>query len=303
MQNNIFAKRLNIVLYSEIYGKYNNYNFKMMSYRRILTRAILLPYRVGSVAMKFILSDTVYYSPDDRRIWFKDEDSAEGVELTPIPGRILLLLIENQGSIVTRDIFFELVWDRYGKTGSSNTLKQYIGLLRKILEKYTGVECIITVPGEGYSFTSGVTIERVTTETIISHNLDCEHEPQLKKTKIYTKKKSLLIITILVLIIFAGMFFIVPPTHFLVKNNISLSDTCRVIHLIDDEALTSDKNTKEAINNIIIKQNIKCTPDAQIFYYSNEEEGMQNNNAFKILAVCKKDNSRVLNCTTYRNNW
>ncbi|EOX3828198.1 transcriptional regulator [Enterobacter quasiroggenkampii] len=132
--------------------------------------------------MNYILSGKLLYSAEDGRIVLLGEPHVEVVVLSPIPNRILMVLIENQGEIVSRDDFFVKVWDQHGKTGSANTLKQYIGLIRRILDSHLDENCIITVPGKGYSFSSVVDITTDAGEICEPHQIGIDEITSVKKT-------------------------------------------------------------------------------------------------------------------------
>ena len=68
------------------------------------------------------------------------------IELTALEYKLLLMLMQNKGSIVTRDAILDRIWDLAGKYVNDNTLTVYIGKLRNKL----GQDAIKTVKGIGY---------------------------------------------------------------------------------------------------------------------------------------------------------
>jgi DNA-binding winged helix-turn-helix (wHTH) protein/TolB-like protein/Tfp pilus assembly protein PilF len=88
---------------------------------------------------------------DDRLLW-RDKET---VPLTPKVFDTLLLLVENQGRVITKDQFLEKLWpDNFVEEGS---LSQNIFLLRKALgEDVNGQQFIETIPKRGYRFVSQV---------------------------------------------------------------------------------------------------------------------------------------------------
>lgn len=109
-----------------------------------------------------IIDDVLYYRSTDGFIKHVGEDDERGTLLTPILNRILLLLIEKQGEVITKNDFIESVWEKHGLEGSTNTLTQYISHLRKILGEYFDVsEYIVTIPRTGYSLTTDLKIHKV----------------------------------------------------------------------------------------------------------------------------------------------
>ncbi len=70
----------------------------------------------------------------------------EEAELTALEYRILLMLMENAGKVVTRDRIMEKIWDIAGNFVNDNTLTVYIKRIRKKLN----TDQIHTVKGIGY---------------------------------------------------------------------------------------------------------------------------------------------------------
>lgn len=76
----------------------------------------------------------------------------EGVFISETSGRLLVYLLEKSpGTILRRDIIIHDVWDRYGCTGTGNSLNQYISLLRKNFSALGVGNVIETIPKQGFS--------------------------------------------------------------------------------------------------------------------------------------------------------
>ncbi len=69
------------------------------------------------------------------------------VSLTSLEYRLLLMLMENKGCILPRNLILEKLWDDDGNFVNDNTLTVAIKRLR---EKLKGTPCIKTVRGIGY---------------------------------------------------------------------------------------------------------------------------------------------------------
>lgn len=73
------------------------------------------------------------------------------LELTLAEYRLLSLLVRNAGSVVTRDIIFDELWDHMGNFVDDNTLSVYIRRLREKLETNPSQpKHLTTVRGFGY---------------------------------------------------------------------------------------------------------------------------------------------------------
>lgn len=73
-------------------------------------------------------------------------ENGEQIELTALEYKLLSLLMQNAGKVVTRELIFEKIWDVSGNFVNDNTLTVYIKRIRKKL----GADIIKTVKGLGY---------------------------------------------------------------------------------------------------------------------------------------------------------
>src|SRR3984957_20673438 len=80
---------------------------------------------------------------------------ATAVSLTPKAFDVLLLLIQNAGTLVTKDELMQAVWP--GSFMEESNLTQTIFMVRKALDETADRRYILTVQGEGYRFLVPVT--------------------------------------------------------------------------------------------------------------------------------------------------
>ena len=73
-------------------------------------------------------------------------ENGKQLELTALEYKLLSLLMQNAGKVVTRELIFEKIWDVSGNFVNDNTLTVYIKRVRKKLDAYI----IKTVKGLGY---------------------------------------------------------------------------------------------------------------------------------------------------------
>lgn len=73
-------------------------------------------------------------------------ENGKQLELTALEYKLLSLLMQNVGSVVTRELIFEKIWDVSGNFVNDNTLTVYIKRIRKKLD----ADIIKTVKGMGY---------------------------------------------------------------------------------------------------------------------------------------------------------
>lgn len=73
-------------------------------------------------------------------------ENGKQLELTALDYKLLSLLMQNVGKVVTRELIFEKIWDVSGNFVNDNTLTVYIKRIRKKLD----ADIIKTVKGMGY---------------------------------------------------------------------------------------------------------------------------------------------------------
>lgn len=73
-------------------------------------------------------------------------ENGKQLELTALEYKLLSLLMQNVGKVVTRELIFEKIWDVSGNFVNDNTLTVYIKRIRKKLD----ADIIKTVKGLGY---------------------------------------------------------------------------------------------------------------------------------------------------------
>ena len=73
-------------------------------------------------------------------------ENGKQLELTALEYKLLSLLMQNAGKVVTRELIFEKIWDVSGNFVNDNTLTVYIKRIRKKLD----ADIIKTAKGMGY---------------------------------------------------------------------------------------------------------------------------------------------------------
>ncbi len=106
------------------------------------------------------------YRINDSTIVNPQLNKVNEVKIEPRIMKLLCLLIENKGKLVSRSYITELIWDGYG--GADEGLTQAISFLRKILQD-NNRKAIETIPKSGYIFNGKVDI--VLTEKEVTNNL------------------------------------------------------------------------------------------------------------------------------------
>lgn len=116
--------------------------------------------------MKYLLADMLVYDNEDGTLTLQNDAAAESQSLTCTAQTILNLLIDHHGMVVERETFLQEVWDNRGLHGSSNSLNQYISILRKMLATLVPDSLfIVTVPKVGFMLSADMPVIPLDTET------------------------------------------------------------------------------------------------------------------------------------------
>lgn len=104
----------------------------------------------------------------------------EEVPIAPRDAEVLLVLLENAGTVVEKEVFFDTVWE--GSFVEDGNLTVAITHLRKHFREFDeGEELIRTIPRRGYRFTEKVTVEYSKNEP----NTDSKRETHQKAEPIF----------------------------------------------------------------------------------------------------------------------
>ncbi|WP_051916598.1 MULTISPECIES: winged helix-turn-helix domain-containing protein [unclassified Serratia (in: enterobacteria)] len=227
-----------------------------------------------------------------------DEDS---IILTPVLNRILSLLVENQGQLVTRDDFLEKVWDNYGRATSSNTLTQYISILRKLFIDQLNKECVITVPKQGYMLSQDIVIEKLApltptltkashapTEEVVDNNAN-------KLEKRASRWKLIVFYALAITLVL--IFFPSSQSNNYPKDIKDLSsyyiDGCHFYFFDKKKPL---KDTVSRIKNHMEQFNLNCSDGAEFYFFHSNP--ITPNNTYSMLARCFKNKDLHDECVT-----
>ena len=98
-----------------------------------------------------IIIGNVRVNKSEAKVYITKNDKEETVELTALEYRLLLTLLNNRGTVLSRNKLLEDMWDVSGDFVNDNTLTVYIKRLRdKIEENPADPKIIKTVRGLGY---------------------------------------------------------------------------------------------------------------------------------------------------------
>ncbi|PKH22378.1 hypothetical protein CIG19_13835 [Enterobacterales bacterium CwR94] len=264
--------------------------------------------------MTYILDKHIYYCPDDGSIRLNDGTDQDVTLLTPVPNRILSLLIENQGKLIGKEVFLTQVWDNHGKMGSSNSLKQNIALIRKILDRYLGKNAIVTLPGQGYLFSVDITVEHVEKKNVDNPSVPPpsiaprqSDSDKAAKRRIYSGKAHESKIWYGLLLLIVGCF-IFQLYHTLQFNSIMPTYTldnegeCRIFSLQEYQSPADQLQIKSRSTETLRQLKLSCTRDDKYFYYDNNAAVNDARGVSRLIMQCGDAVTKEVGCVTYRTN-
>ena len=102
----------------------------------------------GTEMMQMFQRDYLKIDFEKRMVYIDDKE----VHMTPIEYKLLVLLVSNQGKVLTHNQILSKIWG-YGEGGDANSLRVFMATLRRKIEKDTAnPRFIITEVGVGYRF-------------------------------------------------------------------------------------------------------------------------------------------------------
>ena len=107
--------------------------------------------------MKYLINNEIIYESDSRLLSHAVSPE-NNILLSETAGRLLTHLLDEPNTVLTRNNIIHDVWDKYGYTGSGNSLNQYISLLRRNFALLGCKEIIQTIPKLGFSLNATVTL-------------------------------------------------------------------------------------------------------------------------------------------------
>ncbi len=287
--------------------------------------------------MRYILNLSIVFVPDNRTLSLvHDEDSS--VSLSAPACRLLSVLIQQNGSTVSRAWLLKTVWEDYGFIGSNSNLNNYIGEIRRSIHSLDPqLDIITTIPKVGIQIDANISPlprENINIENNINgynNQLDQTILPEesssvtLKnnilgdKNKVIQKNmndsKTIKSTSYLIIAIAIAIAIAITATAFtfasreneksikIKKEKYSLiakENNCDIYYL--DQFLTPDhKSIMGDIKNQLTNTNINCNSEYKkdVYFYSTPDKGKTS--LFTFIAECvrkKEDNYNYSSCST-----
>lgn len=248
--------------------------------------------------MIYIINTTLVYDSDNATISLVSAPQIPEHSLTTINNRLLKLLLDNRGVVLSKEECLDGVWEKYGQEGSVNTLTQYVSNLRKIFTFYfNDDEVIVTIPRKGYMISSDVVV------TIGTSN-DIEIDPVVN-VPAHVKSKQIDRLDFFFFLIMLGLIGTILPYAFKTK----ISSEVKPVLLFNNgkcpvyvfEKLSNEQEFeyRKKISKLLIDEfKLSCLPSSSFFVSLNKgaENGISGN---VMLARCFDSTSAPNSCITY----
>ncbi|MFI8416991.1 transcriptional regulator [Serratia sp. NPDC078593] len=106
--------------------------------------------------MFYIINKTIKYSPSNRVLSLLEEEE-NSVVLSNQGSRLLMELIKNSNSCLSREYMLKHVWEDFGLTPSNNNLYAAVSEIRKAFSALGMTEKVITtIPKTGFEFNCSI---------------------------------------------------------------------------------------------------------------------------------------------------
>ncbi|MGU3522808.1 transcriptional regulator [Enterobacteriaceae bacterium C23F] len=260
--------------------------------------------------MKYLIEDRVIFRPDDGTFWAIGHED-EKVILPPIVARLMTLLLEEQGNVLTRDEIMERVWTIHGLEPSGNSLNQYISNIRRnFLNAGLGDNVIKTIPRIGFIFSGEIKVEKQLRPE--AENSFPVEEASLPRKVVKTSSNHKLFYS--TLFVFSAIIIATPwlvsrsldviNEHHLEIKPVSIGtiNQCHVQTVKMDNA-SRNPNIHLVAQKIFDNANIHCENKETAFLFV-QNSSFHNEPGRIFISACKKLNGDLISCKNQSfNNW
>ena len=262
--------------------------------------------------MIYILNNLIEYNPDSGEV-FRLGSDVDIAKFTPVLNYIFTILIENNGTIFSKEELLEKIASTYELTVSINTLNQYISVLRKLLHQQLDVDnAILNISKKGLTLSSEIIVlpkeEPSGSKNNVEHgnNVAADKKPTVLHRNTMTQSttnsgkipviilKITIVILLIIVIFLSGKLYSSDELYAPIASyKITKIGDCPVYTFKNDFQESIDS----ALDSHIKEFNLVCEPTDIFYYYNNASNPGKNKNS--LLVQCKKNKT----CTSTRINW
>jgi len=217
--------------------------------------------------VQYIINGSIVFDKGDGTL--KHPETNDAVQL-PLPAqRLLLIILESGGEILSRDFLFREVWDKFGLTGSNSNLNQYLSLLRRNMMVFGCENFVITLPKVGIRLDEHINIMKDPEEEVSEHPYVPEPvEPQeKKKSDAFFFKGSLIGLTVLIFITLASVWilYVRNTARDPVFSVHTLQAGC-VIHTTKSESEYHSEKIENQVLKILKENSLPCRKGFNVYF-------------------------------------
>lgn len=263
--------------------------------------------------MKYIIEDRIIFRPDDGAFWMTERE-CEKIILPPIVARLMALLLEEQGKVLTRDEIMDRIWTVHGLEPSGNSLNQYISNIRRNFQNVgLGDEVIKTIPRIGFVLSNEIKIKKdIQIELLPDPATEIPH-----LEKVHTNSSSSATYKFLYFILFSLVLIVIVSTPFIIQSGVNLVNNNKITTVPMSIGTINQCNVKTIkmdnanhhpelrllAQRILDNNNIHCANDETVILFA-QNSVMHNQPGRVFISVCREGDRKLSSCKSLSfNGW
>lgn len=249
--------------------------------------------------MKYIINNIISYQDEDGTLCYME--SGDCINFPIAAQRLMMTILESEGAILNRDDLLVQVWGRYGLSGSSNSLNQYLSLIRRSLSTFGCESFIETLPKVGIQLNKDVEIRKELGSPFLI--TEVEKNNVLKPvTGICMRFRNLLMISSTVIAFFVSTMIVIELTDVPVLDSqyvtTSLPEGCKLVTFAVLSKKSLDSITKD-VSAFIKSEGYACNSTTTLYFDNISSQG-RGGNARTLISFCDTDGKgNDVNCANY----
>lgn len=234
--------------------------------------------------MHYTVNKSIIYNPADGSL--THIESGDLITL-PLPAqRLLQILLDSEGKLISREDLLSKVWEQYGLNGSGNNLNQYLSIIRRSFSSFGCEWFIETIPRVGVRLFESVMVIKGT---------DVSVPPSFREQKNFFLLRNECSLLSLVMIGAALLMFLIWCFIFFSHDKTnpsyitqSLEGGCQLVTFL--HLPTKDlASVKRHVNDYMKMSGEKCEPGVAI-YFDNISSQNIGKHVRTLISVCDRNN-------------
>jgi len=256
------------------------------------------------VKVLYTINGSIVFNTDDSTL--RHIPTKDTVQINLPSARLLALILDSNGDILTREYLIVEVWDKHNLRGSNANLTQYLSIMRRALSAFGCDEIVITIPKIGIKLNTNHSVVK-------SPSFDgIESSPPAHLPKaLLNKPGSFLSWKVIVLCLYIISPVFIATAVLVFKNNTSsldniniylksdfLAEGCEVV-FVKDLNENKMKEVKSKITALLAENNLVCDKNKKI-YFDNYTSFSPKDDGRTLISYCKLGKERnVTSCNNF----